>query len=179
MPPAADALFSAAQKAFAVPVHSAQSHPHASSRAVFFGLHIYQIARTVHCHTQFFRTQCLKQHGSLFRKVQILHRFSRRSCVGSVAASVRKSLTITVTPAPRLCIWRTAEKESVSVPENVRACSHPSTFGSAFFPRKPQAEFPSGCCHTAPAGPYGAKSEMQSPRTDPVPVLPCSFSIVH
>ena len=26
------------------------------------------------------------------------------------------------------------------------------------FPRKPQAEFPSGCCHTAPAGPYGAKS---------------------
>ena len=60
--------------------------------------------------------------------------FSRRSCVESVAASVRKSLTITVTPAPRLCIWRTVERRSVSMPENVRACSHPSTFGSAFFP---------------------------------------------
>ena len=49
-----------------------RTHRHAQ---FFFGLHIYQIARTVHCHTQFFRTQCLKQHGSLFRKVQILHRF--------------------------------------------------------------------------------------------------------
>lgn len=172
-------FFSAAQKAFAVPVHSAQSHPHASSRAVFFGLHIYQIARTVHCHTQFFRTQCLKQHGSLFRKVQILHRFSRRSCVGSVAASVRKSLTITVTPAPRLCIWRTAEKNPSLSPKMYVPAAIQVLLAVHSFPRKPQAEFPSGCCHTAPAGPYGAKSERQSPRTDPVPVLPCSFSIVH